>query len=221
MTCGVLENLAGMRFGRLKVLSISDRRKTPNGTQRVYWLCVCDCGETKEVQSAALRSGNTQSCGCFASELSSARSKTHGMCDSPEYQSWRGMVERCLNPNSTHYKDYGGRGIKIHQSMRSFDDFFSTMGLRPDDYSLERKDLNGDYCPTNCVWLPQEDQQSNTSRSWRIEIAGKTRTLKQSCEFLGIDYKRVCGRLRIGWEMWRALDLACSSDITNMFKLSR
>ncbi len=52
--------MLGRRFGRLVVLEEAARSKT--GIRR--WLCQCDCGTIKVIQGAALREGDTQSCGC-------------------------------------------------------------------------------------------------------------------------------------------------------------
>lgn len=54
-------DLTGQRFGKLTVISESDKRGN-GGT--VYWLCQCDCGNTVLRTSKALRKGYTTSCGC-------------------------------------------------------------------------------------------------------------------------------------------------------------
>ena len=78
---------------------------------------------------------------------------------------WRDMKQRCYNPNKINYKYYGGRGIKVCDRWMDFQNFCDDMGERPDgNYSLDRIDVNGDYCPENCKWSSKEDQSRNTRR---------------------------------------------------------
>lgn len=219
MTSGVRRDLSGQKFGRLQVIEIAGRKSTPNGCVRLMWRCTCDCGVDVVVQAAALTKGTTKSCGCLQREATGDRARTHGMSNTPTYESWRGMTERCSNPNNSHYKDYGGRGITVDRAMTTFDGFLSVMGIRPNGHTLERKLINENYSPSNCIWLPSAEQQHNTSRSWRIEIRGETKSLKQWCDRLSIPYARVKGRLRIGWETWKALELSEPAAITNIYKL--
>lgn len=198
-------DLTGQKFGRLKVLSYSHTHKSPNGTSKAMWECKCECGTTSVVWSYALRKGMTRSCGCLLAE--STHNVTHGMSDTGTYQSWRGMVSRCTNLSDTHYPHYGGRGIKISDEMRTFDGFLKVMGKRPEGCSIERIDVDGDYVKENCYWLPNSQQQRNTRRSWRIKYLGSVMCLKEYCDTVGLNYMRVKGRLRIGWEPWRALEL--------------
>lgn len=86
----------------------------------------------------------------------------HGMRHTPEYNSWRGMKERCLNPNNSHYKSYGGRGIKICDAwLHSFTSFYESMGNRPFNMTLDRIDNNNDYKPSNCKWSTNKEQRAN------------------------------------------------------------
>lgn len=80
----------------------------------------------------------------------------------PEYNSWRGMIERCTNPNHDKYKNYGGRGITVCDRWRNFKNFYEDMGVRTSDkHSLDRIDTDGNYCPENCKWSDQVEQCRN------------------------------------------------------------
>lgn len=81
--------------------------------------------------------------------------------DHPSYTSWANMKQRCLNPNKPEYDHYGGRGISIHEPWLEFDSFAADMGERPQGLTLERRDVNGDYCPGNCYWATREQQGFN------------------------------------------------------------
>jgi hypothetical protein len=72
------------------------------------------------------------------------------------------MLRRCNNPNHPQYKDYGGRGIKICERWHDFQIFFADMGFRPDGLTLERKNNNGNYEPSNCCWATWKEQRTNT-----------------------------------------------------------
>jgi hypothetical protein len=79
-----------------------------------------------------------------------------------EYNSWNQMKQRCYNPNSHAYKNYGGRGIIVCDRWNeSFPAFIADMGPRPPGLTLERKDNNGNYEPDNCVWATRSDQLRN------------------------------------------------------------
>jgi hypothetical protein len=73
------------------------------------------------------------------------------------------MKGRCHSPNHQSYNYYGKRGIKVCAEWRkSFDNFIRDMGRRPsDDYTLDRIDNDGDYCPENCKWTTWQDQSIN------------------------------------------------------------
>lgn len=87
----------------------------------------------------------------------------HGMIDAPEYGVWTAMKDRCLNPRSSNYVRYGGRGIKIHQPwVEDFMTFYQDMGPRPSpQLSLDRMDNEKGYFPQNCRWATKLQQSEN------------------------------------------------------------
>jgi hypothetical protein len=195
-------DISGHRFGLLRVVGQAQAR---NG--RRAWRCVCDCGNTTEALGANLRSGHTTSCGCVARSALKLSLK-HGGHGTAEYKVWRGMKNRCENPNEPAYPDYGGRSIKICARWQSFENFLSDMGARPRGMTIERIDVNGDYAPGNCRWATMREQQGNRRDTIRVCIDGRTQALKHWCEELGRAYKTVHLRLtRYGYELNRALDL--------------
>lgn len=96
-----------------------------------------------------------------------------GRMSHPLYWTHRSMLKRCNNPNVTGYLYYGGRGIKVCDrwvGLRGFDYFLEDMGTRPEGYTLDRINPNGDYEPSNCRWADSLTQ----SRNKRPRLNSKT-----------------------------------------------
>lgn len=99
------------------------------------------------------------------------------------YDAWSGMLQRCTNERHPRYKDYGGRGIKVCGAWRIFLNFLQDMKECPEGYVLDRKDNDGNYCPSNCRWVTYQqsaenkgDYKSNTSGYKGVSFhAGKGR----------------------------------------------
>lgn len=154
----------GKIFNRLTVLA--DAGQDLRSKRRVK--CRCACGKETEADLYNVKSGAVKSCGCLFVEVGRA-CKTHGHTrkngehhTSPEYNSWLSMKSRCLNSSADNFKHYGGRGIIIcDRWLHSFENFLSDMGTRPAGESLERKNNNGNYDPSNCIWATRKAQANN------------------------------------------------------------
>lgn len=156
MKLGRAKDIAGQRFGKLLVLSLVEKSK--NGTTK--WRCKCECGIEKVLFSTVLNRGQ-KSCGCDARAAASVARTTHGLTGSPTYNSWRSMHSRCLNNNNPDYAEYGGRGVGICEKWKEFESFLADMGTRPQGMSLDRKDNDGNYEPSNCKWSTAKEQANN------------------------------------------------------------
>ena len=95
-----------------------------------------------------------------------AYKKTHGLCSHPLYQTWYSMLQRCYSPKSINYKNYGDRGITVCDEWKgSPEPFFSyldeALGPRPEGFSLDRIDNDGNYEPGNLRWADWSTQMAN------------------------------------------------------------
>ena len=163
MSSGIKLDLIGQRFGRLVVISKAPIQNR-NGKKIAFWNCECDCGKIISTQTHCLRRKkfSTKSCGCYKSDITSARNYKHGHSRSSEYNIWSTMKERCFNPNCTDYPEYGGRGITVCERWKSnFENFLSDMGSKPEGLSIDRINNNGNYEPNNCRWATTEEQILN------------------------------------------------------------
>jgi hypothetical protein len=179
----------GHKYGKLTVTSFSHME---NG--RAVWNCVCDCGKQAIVRGNALQRKNTRSCGCLFSTL-------NGKSKRSEYTIWRLMKYRCLDKGCDQYHNYGGRGITIcKQWIDSYECFLSDMGPRPSrQYTLDRIDNNGKYEPGNCRWATRKEQANNTSTNKWITFNGKTATVTQWADSIGLKASILHKRLSNKW----------------------
>lgn len=152
----------GNVYGKLTVL----RRVNVVGDKRgAIWLCQCSCGGTKETRQWKLRAGKVRSCGCLHREVT----VTHGLANTPVYACWQQMLQRCFNPKRKAYPDYGGRGITVCDRWNpaeggSFENFLEDMGECPEGLTLDRIDVDGNYCKENCRWVNSSMQVYNTRK---------------------------------------------------------
>lgn len=199
-------NLLGQRFGLWTVIA-----EAANRGRRAYWLCRCDCGTEREVNTDNLRSGRSQACGCTLREKTRERSLTHGHCTSrtltPEYRVWKGMKQRCTDPGSTSWKDYGGRGVKVcDRWLESFDNFYADMGPRPKGHSLERRDNDGPYSLENCRWATRDEQMNNTRGCIRVAFEGADYlSLSALAKAQSVSHTMLCRKVREGLTVEQAV----------------
>jgi hypothetical protein len=177
----------GQRFGRLVVLQATDVKvgvsaARPEGRRAV--ICRCDCGEIVTTAIRQLVSGQTKSCGCLKRDATEwderalrdrSYAVTHGLHAHPLYDTWYGMMARCHNSRNKAYRNYGARGIRVHEPWHDLAAFIAdieaSIGPRPEGrtpggkplYTLDRwPDNDGGYEPGNVRWATAKEQAANT-----------------------------------------------------------
>jgi hypothetical protein len=189
----------GDRFSRWTILKEVNYQQ---GTRR--FLCCCECGTERIVRLTHLIQGVSKSCGCYRKD----EYTTHGATNTRIYTTWADMKQRCSNPKCTSYKRYGGRGIKFCSEWMNFQTFYEwaiNNGYK-DDLTIERKDVNGDYCPENCEWVSLSEQAQNRRDCCYITYKGETKNITQWSKCVGISRGCLYHRLHNGWTVEEAFN---------------
>lgn len=169
--------LTGQIFNRLTVIKEVKPYISPKGNRQSKWLCLCSCGQEKEIRGHDLKNNKTKSCGCLIKEKHIARFTKHGDAtkdrNSPYnylYRTWIRIKQCCLNPNNQDYEYYGGRGITVYSewidNYQAFKDYIlKNLGERTSSkHSIDRIDNNKNYEPGNLRWATHIIQGINQRR---------------------------------------------------------
>lgn len=204
-------NLIGKKFNRLTVLQFVKK----DSHHRNYWGCRCDCGRIKIVRQDCLIGKDekklTLSCGCLHKEQMAKQKTTHGLWKNNRnlYAVWRAIKDRCLNSNTKGYCNYGLRGINIcNEWVNNFECFYNWAiknGYKT-GLTIDRINVNGNYCPENCRWVDNIVQQNNRRNNHRITYNGETKTLAEWSKEKGLGKEVLSSRLyKYGWSVEKAL----------------
>ena len=193
-------SLCGIKFGKLTVISRIGRTHS----DRIYWECLCDCGQTTKATTASLRGGSVTSCGCSKSHyaLGIPTNVYIGMSRTPEYTAWIRMRRSCYDTDYKDYPRYGGRGIRVcDEWLHDFTAFLSYVGNRPSrSHSIDRfPNNNGNYEPGNVRWATQKEQARNRRTCAMLTHNGTTLSLVEWSDSTGIPYKLLKSRHRLNW----------------------
>lgn len=199
----------GSKFGRLTVLA-----SAPAKNKKSRWLCRCECGKEKAIQSYYLQTNRTRSCGCLSVDTSTILNTTHGMAYTRTYTIWSTMRARCNNPYHKKYHRYGGRGISVCDSWNDYELFLADMGEAPIGYSIDRINNNGNYSPSNCRWATAKEQANNTRRNVWLTWAGKTLSIADWAIALKVNGATLYQRFHKGWDTERILTQPIRGSVT-------
>lgn len=209
----------GQKIGRLYIVGRADDIVYPSGQRAIVYNCLCDCGNKAMVRKSQIINGNTKSCGCIQKEIIGSLNRTHGLSNKCGrlYPLWKSIKYRCYCKTSRDYKNYGGRGIVMcdewKDDFQSFYEWAIDNGYKEDKtdkginiLTIDRIDVNGNYCPENCRFVTNEVQAKNKRNSileedrYRIcPVCGKRFNAKRGGHFKNAVY---CSR--------KCKDLSCS-----------
>lgn len=202
---GDFEDYIGKKSGELTVTGVTIEHV--NGTkQRTMLKCNCFCGNKKTVLPYQFRNGSVRSCGHCHTKAGVRDGRS--LRNQKLYAIWRQMIDRCENKNNKWYHRYGGRGIKVCEEWHdycNFEKWVESVGCKPKGTSLDRIDNDKDYCPENCRWATQKEQARNQSRTIMIEYNGKSQSLADWADELGIKWVTLHNRYVRGWSVERML----------------
>lgn len=185
-----MNDLTGKRFHKLVVLK---QAGTKNGKR--VWECLCDCGNKTLVTTDRLNAGLTKSCGCLGGMPGG---KSPGWKGTSVYSRWQAMKKRCYQVGTPGYENYGGRGIKVCDEWKNNPSAFCEWALAngfSEELTIDRIDVNGDYCPENCRWATKTEQARNKRNNRIIEYNGEKITLAEYSEITGVNQGSIDWRL--------------------------
>lgn len=192
--------VVGEKFGRLTVLKI-----IPAGTlsSYIHAECRCECGKITHPPVRRLMDGSVKSCGCLSLDKMAQSNTKHNMSGSRLHHIWKGMNQRCSNPNNTSFEYYGGRGIMVCEEWKGkhgFENFYkwSMNNGYTEELTIDRIDVNGNYEPNNCRWVDCETQFYNKTNNTIVNVYGEKLNVKQISEKYGIPKSTIRGRLDRG-----------------------
>lgn len=189
------KDLTGEKFGRLFVVKQTEKRGKDGS---IIYECLCDCGNICLVSRNRLTAkghSRKRSCGCLYDETH----KPHGWSGTSLFHRWTNIKDRCFNEKCHSFKNYGGRGITMCEEWKNdfvaFKDWAIKNGYR-EELTIDRIDVNGNYCPENCRWITILEQQKNKRNVRKITYNGESHTISEWAEIRNIKYGTLWKRLR-------------------------
>ena len=204
-------DITGERYGKLTAIKRIGRDKHNNA----LWLFQCDCGnECVRPVYEVRRKENNHSCGCLNYEHLKQMSQNHvihGMSRTRLYGCYKGMKSRCYRTDDIHYSAYGARGIVVCDEWKNDSKAFIEWALAngySDDLTIDRIDVNGNYEPSNCRWIPMKDQYDNKRQNIMIEWNGEKHNAAYWSRVTGISAQTIRWRYKHGWDVERIFKTA-------------
>lgn len=203
----------GSRYGSLIVLKEIQNLKTRR------FICLCDCGKFTVKRGDLLRRGDACSCGCLTKDVHYKTHFKHGFGRTPLYKVWGTMRNRCYSKKRYDYHRYGGRGIVICKEWRdnflAFREWAIANGYKK-GLTIERKDNNDIYKPSNCTWATRRQQANNRRTNRTVTFRGETLTIAQWSRRTGVKQHTLRYRIEAGW----AIKVALSAHLKKNVKYS-
>lgn len=199
-------DLTGREFGNLEVIRLA----VDIPGKKKKWLCRCkNCGREVIVQGSNLQSGHSTQCkACQIKDTHKSNTK-HGQTRTKLYYVWNSMINRCENPNTKSYCDYGEKGISVCEEWHDSKNFFDwalSHGYK-DGLEIDRIDTSGNYCPENCRWITRLKNANNKTNSCIILHNGEKKTLAEWARYYGVNYKQLHKNISKGYSFDEAVKM--------------
>lgn len=217
------KDMTGIKVGRLTVDHMDHREMNSSGKWEIYWYCNCECGNHKVVSTStltsAIKNNRMISCGCYVSERAGNMFKTHGLRHTRLAHIHKTICDRCFNPNSKRYPDWGGRGIKVcdewytpgvpgNPGLVNFYNWATKeagyVDPAPDAPqrtwpTLDRIDNDKDYSPDNCRFASYKEQAMNRRNTRRIYDGSRWWVHSELEDHTGWPRATINAKLQAGW----------------------
>lgn len=217
------KDMTGTKIGRLTVDHMDHREMNSSGRWEIYWYCNCECGNHKVVSTStltsAIKNNRMISCGCYVSERAGNLQKTHGLRHTRLAHIHKTICDRCFNPNSKRYPDWGGRGIKVcdewytpgvpgNPGLVNFYNWATKeagyVDPAPDAPqrtwpTLDRIDNDKDYSPENCRFASYKEQAMNRRNTRRIYDGSRWWVHSELEDHTGWPRATINAKLQAGW----------------------
>jgi hypothetical protein len=187
--------LEGVTIGKILIERFSH---ICNG--RSYWLGRCECGNGVIISTEQILNKTKKSCGCAKYDVDFNKDAKKKKGKAKLRHTLMGMISRCNDEDNSAYKHYGARGIKVCKEWEaSFDAFIADMGIPLEGYSIDRIDVNGNYCPENCRWATTGEQSRNKRNNVNFTFNNQVKCLTDWARITGKRTDTIKGRIKRGW----------------------
>jgi hypothetical protein len=195
----ILSFSIGEKINGLEYLGEAGKQLQKNGEQKRLLNMRCFCGVIFSPRLNDLRSGKSNSCGCTKAEATRKTHTTHGMSDTKLFSVWNGIKSRCSNKKNKSYKDYGERGITMCDEWKNNFKLFYDWAVNndyKDGLTIDRRDNDGNYEPSNCRWTTMGVQAMNTRILRATNTTGYRgvkfiKSRNAFCSVIGVNNKRI------------------------------
>ena len=192
-------NIVGTRIGLYDVLYECDFKS--NDGHRMFHVKCSECGWESNVQMHQIKMLSKK---CkhinLAGQYSTDKAKIIWN-NKRIFKIYQGMIQRCYNPNNKRFKDYGGRGIIVcdewKDSYLNFKKWAVFSGYK-EGLSIDRKNNDLGYSPSNCRWVTRIVQQNNMRKNHIVEYNGQSKTIAEWSRELNIKYDKLWKSIKKG-----------------------